>query len=524
MAESDGDQSLCGPPRLGATVGPRTQDAASSASAEKPTDVLSSSAAGATAMRGGVLRVGGYAVGLLASMGSTALLFRHLGVIDTGRYVTALSLVAIVGGLSDLGLTAFGVREISTRPPHERWALARDLLGLRITLTILGGIVVTAIAWAAYSYVLAVGVALASVGLLFQVTQDNFALPLLVELRLGWVAVLDLTRQLLTALLIVVLVFLGSQLLPFLGVSIPAGLVVVAIAALLVRRTRTLTPTFSWRRWRTFMSAILPYSAAVAASVLYFRISILLVSALSNGVQLGYFSASFRIIEAGTVIPALLVSSAFPIFARAAHEDHDRLANAISRVFHSALIAGAWVATSIAVGAPLAMTIVGGARFAAAAPVLAIQGIGLGAMFMNVVWGYALLSLRLYRLILLINFGALVLNVALVAPLVIVDGARGAAIGTATVEVIATVVQAVAVVRGRPHLRPSLRMLPFVVLATAAGLAPLAMTNVAVILRLLTSTALFSVVVLLTRSFPPELLDLVPRLGSRSRRNRDGQP
>ena len=423
MAESDGDQSLCGPPRLGATVGPRTQDAASSASAEKPTDVLSSSAAGATAMRGGVLRVGGYAVGLLASMGSTALLFRHLGVIDTGRYVTALSLVAIVGGLSDLGLTAFGVREISTRPPHERWALARDLLGLRITLTILGGIVVTAIAWAAYSYVLAVGVALASVGLLFQVTQDNFALPLLVELRLGWVAVLDLTRQLLTALLIVVLVFLGSQLLPFLGVSIPAGLVVVAIGALLVRRTRTLTPTFSWRRWRTFMSAILPYSAAVAASVLYFRISILLVSALSNGVQLGYFSASFRIIEAGTVIPALLVSSAFPIFARAAHGPRSsrqrhfegvpfgaycwRLGRNFDRCRHAARYDHRRRG-SLCSGRPRAP----------------IQGIGLGAMFMNVVWGYALLSLRLYRLILLINFGALVLNVALVAPLVIVDGAR----------------------------------------------------------------------------------------------------
>ncbi len=71
--------------------------------------------------------------------------------VDVGRYITALSLVAIVGAFSDLGLTAVGVRELAMRPPQERAALARDLLGLRITLTLLGGVAVTAIASVAYS-------------------------------------------------------------------------------------------------------------------------------------------------------------------------------------------------------------------------------------------------------------------------------------------------------------------------------------------------------------------------------------
>ena len=86
-------------------------------------------AAGAAAARGGGLRVGGYIVGALFSVISASLLTRHLGVVQFGEYVTALSLVAIVGALSDLGLTAVGVRELSMRPPAERWSLARDLLG-----------------------------------------------------------------------------------------------------------------------------------------------------------------------------------------------------------------------------------------------------------------------------------------------------------------------------------------------------------------------------------------------------------
>jgi O-antigen/teichoic acid export membrane protein len=489
-----------------------------------PADVLSTSAAGPAAVRGGALRVGGYIVGTLVSVFSAALLFRHLGVRDTGRYVTALSLASIVAALSDLGLTAVGVRELSIRPPEERWLLARDLLGLRITLTLIGGTVVTSIAFAAYTPELGVGVALACVGLLLQATQDNLSLPLVIDLRLGWVAALDLARQLLSTAFTVALVLAGASLVPFLGMSIPVGVVLLAAAYALVRGARALTPTFSLRRWRTFTRTMLAYSAAVAASALYFRVSILLVSALSTSIELGYFSASFRIIEVLTVVPTLLVSSAFPIFARAARDDHDRLGYAVGSVFDASLIVGAWAAVSIAVGAPLAIAIVGGAKFDPAISVLAVQGVALAAMFVSLVWANALLSLGLYRLILVINVATLVLNGVLVSVLVPLDGARGAAIGTALAEIAAAVLQAIAVVRGRPQMRPSLRNVPFVAIAAAVGLLPMALTGIPVIVRLLVSSALFATVILLTRSFPPELRDLIPWRGGRDGSASTGQP
>jgi O-antigen/teichoic acid export membrane protein len=476
-------------------------------------DILSTSAAGPAAARGGGLRVGGYIVGALFSVISAALLTRHLGVVRFGEYVTALSLVAIVGALSDLGLTAVGVRELSTRQPDERWPLARDLLGLRITLTLVGSVAIVAIAWLAYSPTLAAGVALACVGLLLQATQDNFALPLLVGLRLGMVSALELSRQLLSTVFTIVLVLAGAALVPFLGVSIPVGLIVLVATALLVRNTRALTPTFSFARWRKFVRPMFPYSAAVAASSLYLRVSIILVSLLGTAAQLGYFSLSFRIVEVLTPVPALLAGSALPIFAHTVRgDDHDRLGYALGRVFEVALIAGAWVAVSIAVGAPLALAIVGGPRFAPAAPVLAVQGVGLGAMFVSLVWANGLLGLGLYRQILASSLIGLMLTAALVAALVPIDGAQGAAIGTSTGEIVLAIMQCVLVVRRRPLLRPSLRIVPGVALATALGLTPLALTPIPVIVRLVISTALFAGVLLITRAYPRELLDLLPGL------------
>ena len=429
--------------------------------------------------------------------------------------MAAATLVAIVGAFSDLGLTAVGVREIASLPPDDAWLLARDLLGLRIVLTVVGVVIATFVATVLYSATIATGVALAGVGLLFQATQDNFAIPLTVGLRLGWVALLDFTRLLLTTLLTILLVVLGAGLVPFLSISIPVGVVVLAITLVLVRGVRTVAPSFSPRRWRAFTRSMLPYAVAVAASALYFRVAVLLVSVLSSETQLGYFGVSFRIIEVLTLIPALLASSAFPIFARAAGEDHDRLGYALGRVSEVSVIVGAWVAVSIAVGAPLAIAVVGGPEFKDAAPVLACQGVALGAMFVSIVWAYGLLSLGLYRQILALNLSALALSSVLVTLLVQVDGAQGAAIGTAIAELVLAIAQAVAVFHRRPQLRPSLRVLLRVPLAVALGLMPLLLTGWPVIVQLCLSTALFAVGILVTRALPHEILDLVPRRGTR---------
>jgi O-antigen/teichoic acid export membrane protein len=458
------------------------------------------------------MRVGAYLAGALVSTGSAALLFRHLGKIEAGRYVTALALVAIVGAASDLGLTGVGLREISVRPPEERWQIARDLLGLRITLTTIGGVVVSAIAWLAYSPTLGAGVALAVVGLLLLVTQDNIALSLIVGLRLGAVSAIEFARQLLSIACTVALVLAGASLLPFLGISIPVGVVMLGVTVLLVQGTRQLSPSFDLTRWGRLARPMLPYTAAIAASALYLRVSVLLVSALSSASQLGYFGVSYRIIDVLTMVPGLLVSSAFPIFARAAHDDHDRLGYALGRVHEVAMIVGAWVAVSIAVGAPLAIAVVGGSSFKPAASVLAVQGVSLGTMFVSLVWANGLLSLGLYRRILIVNTSALILNATLVAALVPVDGARGAAIGTAIAELVLCVVQAAAVAWKRPQLRAPLGILPPVAAAAGAGLLPLLLTGagVPVVGRLAISNVLFFGALLLLRAIPAEVLDILP--------------
>jgi O-antigen/teichoic acid export membrane protein len=468
-------------------------------------DILATPQAGGIAARGAAMRMGSFIGGSLLSAGAAALLFRHLGVVDSGRYTTAMSLAAVVTGLTDLGLTSIGTRELAVLKGPQRAKLARNLLGLRLALTAIGVLLISAFAFAAYGRLLGVGVLIASGGALVQNTQTTLAVPLMARLRLGWVAGLDLTRQISTAALIALLVLAGGHLLAFLAVTALAACIVLPPTVMLVVGDIPIKPSFDLAQWRRLLGPVIAYSLAVITATLYLRVAVVLVSLIASHRQLGYFSLSYRVVESLLTLPGLLLSSAFPILAQAARHDPERLEYALARLFEVSLIIGAWVSLSLLVGSRLAIDVLGGPSFHPATAVLAVQGVVVGAVFVSSVWAYGLLSLHLHRVILVFNLVLLVVMTITVAVLASLYGALGAAAGTASVEIAAAIAGAVVLTRARPFLKPRLGVVPKVLVAVLVGATPMLLTALPAIGRIGLSTMLYGVVLLALRAVPPDL-------------------
>ena len=467
-------------------------------------DLLSTADAGPAAVRGGSLRVVGYVGGALLSAVGAALLFRHLGVDDTGRYGLVMAILAIAAGLTDLGMNAIGVRELSVRTGADRGRFVENLLGMRLVVSSVG--VVLAVAFslvAGYERVVVIGVLIGGVAMVLLGVQSTYSLSLQARLRLGWVTLADFVRQLIGLALVVALVLLGAELLPFFVIPFIGAIVVLALTIRSSAATSRWARRSTARTGRTMLRDILPFSVATAAATIYFRVSIVLVSLLSTAEQLGYFTASFRVIEAISGVPVLLVGAAFPILARAARDDHHRLGYAVSRVFDASLILGVWVAIELAVGAPFAMRVIGGAEFAPAADVLAIQGIGIGAVFVGAVWGNTLLSLGRQSDILRMYLVGLSIGTVLVAGLTIAEGARGAAIGTAAAELLLTALGAWFLWRAKPELLPPMGIVAKVALAAAIAAAPVLLGLSSAVL-IVVSTVLYGVALVVLRAIPEE--------------------
>ncbi len=478
-------------------------------------DHLDTAEAGGRALRGGVLRSAGYAGGILVSLASAPILIRHLGPVGFGEYVTAISIVTLVLGLTEGGLNAIALREYATLAGGRRDELMRTALGVRLALSTVG--VATAIGFTAvagYGGTLVLGVTLAGVGVILQLMQSILSVPLQSELALGRASAVDFVRQALSAALIVVLVIAGAGLVGLLAVAIPAAGVSLVLTAVLVRRLTPLRPTFNPREWWPLLRDSIPYAAAIAVNVVYFRIAVILTSLLATKLQTGYFAVSFRVIEVLVGVPGLAIGAIFPILARAERSDQERFLAASARLFELGVLAGTWMVVMIEVGAPFAIGVLTGHDTGPAVTVLRIQAVAIVATFASVACAYPLLSLRRYRDLLVGNFVALGTSAALVVALVGPLGARGAAIAATAGEVGLAVAVAVLLVRSSPEIRLPLSA---VAVAAAAGAVAVAV-GLAVPVNPVAQTLLAGVVFILglraLGRLPPEVGELVRRGGS----------
>jgi O-antigen/teichoic acid export membrane protein len=477
----------------------------------EPVDLLDSPEAGGTAIRGSLVRGGGFGATLVLGLVSAPVLTRHLGIEDFGRYATVVSLIALVGAVAEGGLNAFGVRELAVRPAAEKRRLMRNLLGIRLVLTAAG--VIGALLFgvlAGYEPELLAGTVLAGVGLLAYELQGMLALPLAAQLRLGWLTIAEVVRQAVNAALIIALAVAGAGLVPLLGTPVVAGLVGAAIVAVVVRGQVPLRPRADRAAWRQILRQTLPIAAASAVYHVYFRMVILLMSVIATALATGYFAVSFRIIEIVAAIPFIVVGTLLPVLARAARDDRERLAFGFRRTFDVTVIAGAGMTVLGVTGAPLAIAFLTGDRGSEAVNVLRIQSLTLLPVFVNVGFGSLFVALHRHRELIVLNLTPLA--VTLVAALVLVSAAeaRGGAAAVVLGEVALLVAYASTLARRSPELSPSLRVVPRAVAAALVALGVAALVHVPHLADLadpVIAAAVYVGLLVLLRAIPRELLD-----------------
>jgi O-antigen/teichoic acid export membrane protein len=477
----------------------------------EPGDLLDSGEAGGVAIRGSALRTGSYGIALLLSLVSVPLMIRHLGPVDYGYYVTVGSIVFIIGGITEAGLTNLGTREYSVLEGPAREQFLRHLTGLRFVMTLAGVSLATLLTWVTGADPIVVqGTAITGAAMLLTLSQQTYAIPLSASLRLGWLSTLDLLKQGLLTGLIIAFVIVGAGLLPFFFASLGAGLGVLIATLMLVRGEVSLRPRYDRAAWLAILRDVLPYAAAAAVGLVYFRLAVILMFYVATPEETGIYSTAFRLVEVIAVVPWLVVSSSFPILARAADRDADRLRYALQRLFEVATMVGGLLALAIALGAPFAIRVVAGPGFEASVPVLRLLGLAMLTSFLAATWSYGLLSLKAFGALLRANALAVVLVCAGVVALEPLWGAKGAAIATVAAEAVLGLAYVLSLRRVRPELTPRAGFVVKVLAAGAVG-GLAALLPVPSLVMAIVGGAAYVVVLFALRAVPPEIMAALRR-------------
>jgi len=453
-------------------------------------------------IRGGSLRIVGYGVGVLFYLATAPFLIRHLGVEQFGGYVAVLALIGIIALVSDAGLTLVGVREYAARDGADRMRLLENLLALRLLVAAAGvAAALTFTTLAGYSDELVAGTALAGVGLLLLVVQQTYGVALISQVRVGSLTALEVGRQALTAAGLLTLIALGATVSWLLAVSIPIGLL---LAAVCIRIGPAVRPRLDRHEARYLIREAIPVAIASTIGSMFYRSAVVVMSITATQAETSYFSASYRVIESLIAIPSLLCATVFPILARAATNDQDRIASALQRLAEVGLILGAGSALTLALAARPAIAFLAGPEFEPSVIVLQIQAAALPASFLVSVWATGLWALRGQRGLAIANAIGVTLAIALAAVAGPLAGARGVAMAMLAAEWVLAALYLVALIRLRSGLRPNIGVLWKVLLATAAGLCAVALP-VPDLVRATLGAIAYMAIIIWMRAIPGEV-------------------
>jgi O-antigen/teichoic acid export membrane protein len=481
-------------------------------------DVLRSPSAAGRVVRGGVQRLASYGAGIGLTAAASVVLLRHLGVDQFGQYVTVMSLIAIVTGVTDAGLTSIGARELALRERGEsRVRLVQNMVAIRLLLVPLGVLLAALFALVVgYDRVVVSGTLLAGIGIVIVNTQAAMMLPLAVDLQNGRIAVAELAKNAATTGFIAVLAVAGAALEPFFAAQIVAGIVVLAITPLLMGRGAIVAPRLDRGEVRMLLLEALPIAISLALAQVYFRILIVMISLMLTARDTGLFGTSYRILEMLLLVPTLVFGVVLPVTSVASAENEGRLRYVTQRTTEVALVSAVGVAIVVAIVAEPVIVLLGGEEYRDAASVLRIQVFALIGFFLNQAWSTVLISIRRQRLIAAANAIALVVLVALGAILIPTAGIEGAAAAAVAADALLAVLMFVALVRARPEIAPRLGFAPKVVLAGGMAAAAALVPGVPAIVEGVAAAAIYVAAIWALRLVPPEVLDA---LGVRPRRS-----
>lgn len=406
----------------------------------------------------------------LAALALTIAIARRLGAGGYGQYSYALAFAATYAAFADFGTSRYLTRAIA----HERQFVSHLLTA----------------AWLAKGAVLAPSLAAAVVLAELQRPDDRPVLLLFLAAataqslagllravffgfeRMDLDTVSRLGERLIAIVGALLALLLGFGLAGVGAALLFAGLVDLCVVTMIAgRHFARPSPVVAGRQIVSMLQGALPLGVFGLVLSLYAGLPLFLLTAWRGAAGAGLYGAAATPVLSLIPLPVQIAAASLPVFTRLAANDRAALRATFGLLLRLSLLAGLAAALGLMIVADAAVALIYGPAFAPAGPALRTIAIGLLGIFPTQVCVNLLVATGNQRTLLVIDIAALIWQFAIDVIAIPRFGVGGAALGTASAEIVVAVLFFGAAVRvtGMPALGPVLRAIPAV-----AGMAAVA--------------------------------------------------
>lgn len=358
-------------------------------------------------------------------------LARTLGAGDFGRYTVVMTAVMYFAFMADAGLGRFLIRDAARQPGHAADLLAQ-VGGLRLALAALVYLLLLAAAVLTGASAGQVGwVAIAGLTLFSGALSGALSSLFNAREEMHISAVFGVLSTALTALFVVAALVAGL------------GLTGIFSAVVLANLPPLLYLAWQWRRrngslrlaadlpywWATLRQAF-PYALLGVIGLIYFRIDSLLLTWLKGPEANGVYSAAYRLLDAITDIPGVLVAAIFPTMARLHVESKARVRKTYLTAMAALALLGVPVLIGLLILARPIILLLYGEEFVRSVAVLRLLSLAVFLIFIDTANTMVLYATENLRPVVLLSLVTMSANIALCLLLIPAHAEQGAAMAT----------------------------------------------------------------------------------------------
>jgi O-antigen/teichoic acid export membrane protein len=447
--------------------------------------------------------LGGRGISIFLSGGASIILARYLGSEKLGEFGAIYAYATLFGWLATFGIDTVMAREASIDRPQATNILRT---GTRLCLLFATGATILSLViapFAGYKGQLYFLLIFAVLEMLLLSPLRLLGIVFQVDLKQWYSAGINLLRQFLWLLLVVVLAWLQARLITV----IVWRFVVATFEAILIwsfsRRFLSHSSEIRADRARFYLASAAPIAFSSLLASIYMRVDQVMLHNMVNDSVLGQYVAAVRVSEMFEMLPAALIASLVPILSVSA-KDHPAFRAYLDRTLRYFLVLACAICVFITTGAGPIVKLLYGKQFAAATPLLAVLIWSEVSTFFGTVMVTAMVARNLQRYLLVPTAAGALSNVALNLYLIPRYAALGAAWATLISYSLAWFAVLLAFRQTRPLVLQGLRWaIPALTLALGSAWAAAFLPGSALV-KLVVAVCLYAAGVVAVRLFRRE--------------------
>ncbi len=366
---------------------------------------------------------------------------QYLGTAGFGTLSTALSLAYIFAVFTDLGLGTITTREVSRdKSLQNKYFTNTSILRLGLALLTFVLIVlyvnIVNLLYHQYPPETVMVIYIIGASIIFNGLSGTFTAIFQALQKMEYQSISLILNSVLMFVGTIVAIYFNKDILFF------AMLYVIANVVCLIFILAVYIWKFSLPKWdfdTTFIKitliAALPLSIVSIFTLVAFRVDTILLSVMKSSVDVGIYSASYRLLEVFLFIPAVFTISVFPIFSQFFISAKDSLKFTYQKSFKYLTILSLPVAVGITLLAEPIILLIYKSSFLPSVLVLQILIWTIPITFLNYIFGSILPAMNRQTTLLKITFVSMVFNIALNILVIPNYSYVGAAVATVLTEI-----------------------------------------------------------------------------------------